>query len=261
MIVTIEVLVFFLVLLIVRADALRRAADPPSRPRAMTKADEARIDPGSRQWMAGIEAQLAALGFSTPCRTLVEGPIVNLFASLAEHDGNLVIVHASLPSRGISKTGISFIAGLGDGRRVVTASDERVRYFPLDPRFVGASFVNTRDLAELYDIHRFHVWEYGQEAGIARLSRGATVGEVMAYQDREADLIEAFFVKRGIYARTGSTLAVTWKGAFLAICRAMFPWRQIARRQRARQRAAILTRYRAAVAVGWTPDQNVRPAT
>ena len=261
MIVAIEAFVLSLVLLIVIVNTIRRSVRASPRYRAMTTADEARIDPGSRQFVAGIEAQLAALGFSTPCRTLVEGPVASVFASLAERDGNLVTVFAARSSRGTSETGISYFGGLGDGRRVVTTSVDRVRYFPLHPRYVGASFVGRFDVAELYDIHRFQVWEYEKESGIARLSRGATVAEAIAYEDREADLMDDFLVKRGIYVRTGSTLGLTRKGAFLGLCRAVFPWRQIARRQRARRRAAILARYRAAVAAGWTPDQNMRPAT
>ena len=250
MIVAIELFVLALVFGIIIVDTVRRTARPTSQRGALTKADEERVDPESRQWLANIEAQLAALGFSTPCRMLLEGSAVTAFASLAEHDGNLVTVYAARSSRGTSSTGITYFGGLGDGRRVVTTNVDTVRYLPGDPRVVGGTFAGTHDVAELYDIHRFQVREYGQDAGIARLSRGDTIGEAIAYEDREADLFDAYLVNRGIFARTGTTLKLTWKGAVLVLCRAVFPWRQIDRRQRARRRAATLARYRAAVVRG-----------
>ena len=104
----------------------------------------------------------------------------------------------------------------------------------------SAQFPDVQDAGVLYDIHRARVAERARLVATVPLTRGP---DPLAFQDREARAIQAFWVRKGYYRwADGDKIDRVWRGAILSAWRGLYPWKQITEGKSARKRAAITRR-------------------
>ena len=207
--------------------------------------EEQRLRAELREYLDESERALALVGFDTPFRAL-NGGVRNVASvvSLLEHPGHHVLAFVMVSTgqhTGMHAT-VTFHNAFVDGVELWTSNSRQRMRTPRQSHRRGVRFASLENPRALYDIHRFRIEERARAVPVAPLSRGSNP---LAYQTREAEQTFEFWVGRGLYRRDGNRLRITWRGAFSAAWRGLFPWAQITDALERRETDAVLARYRA----------------
>ena len=117
-------------------------------------------------------------------------------------------------------TVVGFTAEFEDGSRQATGNSPLPAATPPKPGDEATRFPGERDAERLYRLHRAIVQRRG---GRQRLTK---IGDPVAYLQRMQQLSQERMLSSGWYVREGDVLRPTWRGAFLAVSRHLWPWRQ-----------------------------------
>jgi hypothetical protein len=148
-------------------------------------------------------------------RTSEVATIVNTFAS-----------SGSFPSSGIKTSLVVFLTEFADEKKVTTNNNNFPSYFPLPrPPVHAFGFPQVRDPARLYEVHQAVVGQFDE--GSPR--RDPIGDDPEAYLKRAQQAEQARFVACG-YQYVDEARGVqrpTWKGAFMATLKMIWPVRQV----------------------------------
>jgi len=205
--------------------------------------DEVNLSAELREFLTASEQALMSRGFTTPLRATnkISADITSV-VTLLEHPGDAAIAFCLI---NVSKhSGVSIAATMRsdftDGVQLYTSNSRTILRTPHRPEVDGAQFPDVRDAGALYDIHRARVAERATSVATVPLTRGP---DPLAYQDREAREVQAFWVRKGYYRwADGDKIVHVWRGAILASWRGLFPWKQITEGRNTRKTAAITQR-------------------
>lgn len=197
-----------------------------------------------RHYLTKSEVALQLEGFGSPVRAQAQtSPQVTTYFSLLEHDGHetLATVGAVRTVRGKTVCMTLFRSEVSGGPIVVTTNSPHTQRFPDRPGYEAVAFSAITDPVALFRMHRFRTSERASDKPLTKVTRAP---DPIAYQTRENAEAHERWLRIGYYDRMANgVLRPTLRGAVCLVWRAKFPWAQIERRRRTRERDAILARY------------------
>jgi hypothetical protein len=185
------------------------------------------LPPAIASFLSASSAALARAGFTpTPPFFQTDGAGKSSgFLQLFEHPqhGDVATVLCALRSQQPGAepvTLVGFTAEFDDGSRQATGNSPLPSATPPKRGEEVTRFPGERDAERLHRLHRAIVRRRG---GRQRLTK---VGDPVAFQRTQDQRSQERMVGSGWYFREGDVLRPTWKGAFLAVSRHLWPWRQ-----------------------------------
>jgi hypothetical protein len=185
------------------------------------------LPPAVASFMNASAAALARAGF-TPTAPFFQtdgSGKSSGFLQLFEHPrhGDVATVMCALQSQepGADPVAlVGFTAEFEDGSRQATGNSPLPSATPPRRGEEATRFPGERDAERLYRLHR----ALAQRRG--RRQRLTNVGDPVAFQRAQDQRSQERMVSSGWYFHEGDVLRPTWRGAFLAASRHLWPWRQ-----------------------------------
>lgn len=222
----------------------RRPATMRSGPTRLRHADPvAECSPAERQWLERYAAELEALGFTASpvlrdARSTAGGAM-RIFQHAERGEVALQLVAPSPVDTHDAYSSLIFASRLASGPWVYTACARLDSLFSIDERTQGFSvrFPAEEKAHRLYALHRAH-------AGLRGRTVPVRVDDPIAWQERRELEDQRRWLERGYMREDGEFIRFTLKGAYIAMWRMQWPWkdRLMARDEALRQRLLATTR-------------------